>query len=153
VDALVNDYCRAGFGPAGDSVRRYFDRLEGLMNEAAARKTKAPAAFTPEALAGLRKELDQARKEAGDDPVIAKRLAFLELGLRWTAVEARAHALLADSNTGKGAAKQTLDERFALMREVFQKTPLALNVAYIGWGEDALWTRLGWERPAPAGKP
>lgn len=24
------------------------------------------------------------------------------------------------------------------MREAFQKTPLALNVAYISWGEDAL---------------
>ena len=49
----------------------------------------------------------------------------------------------------KKAARKVLDERFALMKEVFQKAPLALNVAYISWGEDALWARLGWERPGP----
>jgi hypothetical protein len=43
--------------------------------------------------------------------------------------------------------KKALDERFALMREVFEKAPLALNVAYIAWGEDAQWARLGWEPP------
>src|SRR3954468_23002737 len=62
VDALVDDYCRAGFGGAPGSVPRYFNRLETLMNEAAARKGKATAAFSPEALAGLRRELEQARK-------------------------------------------------------------------------------------------
>ena len=41
----------------------------------------------------------------------------------------------------------TPDERFALMKEVFQKTPLGLNVAYISWGEDGLWAKLGWKRP------
>jgi hypothetical protein len=147
VDALVDDYCRAGFGPSAKPVRRYFDGLEALMNEVAAKKTKTTAAFTPEVLAGLRKELDQARKEAGGDLVISKRIDFLDLGLRWTVVEAKAHAFLEDPKADKDAAKQTLDERFALMREVFQKTPLALNVAYISWGEGASWARLGWERP------
>jgi len=148
VDALVDDFCRAGFGPAAKPVRRYFDRLETLMNDTAAKKGKATAAFSPEALAGLRKELDQAHKEAGSDPMIAKRVAFLELGLRWTEIEARAHAFLADpEKADREAARKTLDERFALMREVFQKTPLALNVAYICWGEDGLWARLGWKRP------
>jgi hypothetical protein len=149
VDALVDEYCRAGFGQAAKPVRRYFDRLEALMNEVAAKKTKATAAFSAEAVAGLRKELDQARKEAGSDVLIAKRLAFLELGLRWTEIEGRAHALLAEPGKGeKEAARKILDERFALMREIFQKTPLALNVAYISWGEDALWAQPGRERPA-----
>lgn len=154
VDALVDDYCRAGFGPAASSVRRYFGRLESLMNEAAARKEKAVAAFSSEALARLRKELNQARQEAGSDATIAKRLAFLELGLHWTEIEARAHAMLFEpGKADKEAAKKILDERFGLMREVFQKTPLALNVAYISWGEDALWARLGWQRPRPIPKP
>src|SRR5262245_8196199 len=77
VDALIDDYCKAGFGPAAKSVRRYFDRLESLMNEVAAGKTKAAAAFGPEAVAALRKELDQARKDAADDELIKKRIAFL----------------------------------------------------------------------------
>lgn len=154
VNAIVDDYCQAGFGSASKSVRRYFDRLESLMNEVATKKTKATAAFSTEALAGLRKELEQARKESGDDATAAKRVAFLELGLRWTEIEARSHAFLTDSaKADKSAAKKTLDERFTLMREVFQKTPLAVNVAYVSWGEDALWAKLGWERPRQGQKP
>jgi hypothetical protein len=154
VSAVVDDYCRAGFGPAARSVRRYFDRLEALMNEAAARKGKAAAAFGPEAIAALRKELGQARKEAGGDAAIVKRVAFLELGLRWAEVEARAHSFLSDpAKADRKAAGKVLDERFVLMKEVFEKAPLAVNVTYLSWGEDALWTRLGWGRPGPGRKP
>jgi hypothetical protein len=149
VNAIVEDYCRAGFGPAARSVRRYFDGLEALLNEVATTKAKLTKVFHPKALERLRKELDQARRDAGDDPAIAKRIAFLELGLRWTEIEIRAQTFLDDSaKTNKDAVKKTLDERFALMRKSFRETPLALNVAYISWGEDALWSRLGWKRPA-----
>lgn len=144
VDALVDDYCQAGFGPAARSVRRYFDRLEAVMDEVATRKIKATTVFDAKALAGLRKELEKARRDAGSDPAIAKRVASLELGLRWTEIEVRAHAFLTDpGKADKQAVKKALDERFALMRQIFQEAPLALNVAYISWGEDALWSRLG----------
>jgi hypothetical protein len=146
VNALLDDYCQAGFGSAAKSIRRYFDGLEAQLNEAAVGKAKP---FDPKALGRLRKELEQARRDAGNDPAIAKRIAFLELGLRWTEIEARAHTLLAEpAKAEKAAVKETLDERFTLMRQIFREAPLALNVAYISWGEDALWSRLGWERPA-----
>jgi hypothetical protein len=149
VDVLIDDYCRAGFGPAAKSVRRYFDRLEALMDEAATKKAKPATVFHPKALSALRKDLEQARREAGSDPVIAKRVAFLEFGLRWTEIEVRAHAFLTDpAKVDRATVKRTLDARFALMRQGFREMPLALNVAYISWGEDALWARLGWERPA-----
>ncbi len=148
VDALVDDYCRAGFGPAAKSMRRYFDGLEALMDKAAAKKANPITVFQPKALDRLRKELEQARREAGKDSSVARRIAFLELGLRWTDIEARAHRFLAGpGKTDKQAVKKTLDERFALMRHVFREAPLALNAAYISWGEDALWSRLGWQRP------
>lgn len=148
VDALVDDYCRAGFGPAARSIRRYFDRLEAVMDEAAAKKLKATTVFDARALAGLRKELEQARRDAGSDPAITKRIAFLELGLRWTEIEVRAHRFLSDpGKADKEAVKKTLAERFSLMRRIFRESPLALNAAYISWGEDALWSRLGWKRP------
>lgn len=152
VDALIDDYCQAGFGPAAKSVRRYFDGLEALLNEAATKKEKPVSVLDPKALAGLGKELEQARQDVAGDAAAAQRVAFLELGLRWTAIEARAHAFLSDpAKADKAAAKKTLDDRYALMREIFQKTPLAVNVAYVSWGEDALWGRLGWARPG-AGK-
>jgi hypothetical protein len=119
------------------------------MDEAATKNAQPTTVFHPKALDRLRKELEQARRDAGSDPAVAKRIAFLQLGLRWTEIEARAHAFLANpAKADKEAVKKTLDERFALMRQVFQETPLALNVAYISWGEDALWSRLGWQRPA-----
>ncbi len=149
VNAIVDDYCQAGFGPAAKSIRRYFDGLEALMDEAAAKNEKPTTVFHTKALEKLRKELEQARRDAGSDPAIAKRIAFLELGLRWTEIEVRAHAFLADvAKADKEAAKKTLDDRFTLMRQIFRETPLALNVAYISWGEDALWSRLGWQPPA-----
>ena len=40
VDTLIDDYCRSGFGPAARSVRRYFDRLEALLDESAKQKAK-----------------------------------------------------------------------------------------------------------------
>jgi hypothetical protein len=149
VNAIVDDYCQAGFGPAAKSVRRYFDGLEALLDEAATKKATPTTVFSPRALDKLRKELGQARRDAGTDPAIANRLAFLELGLRWTEIESRAHTFL--NNLAKAdneAAKKMLDERFTLMRQMLREAPLALNVAYISWGEDALCSRLGWERPA-----
>jgi hypothetical protein len=110
--------------------------------------------FHPRALIGLRNELEQSRREAGSDPAIDKRIAFLELGLAWTEIEVRAHAFLTDPATAdKEAATKTLNERFALMRQVFRETPLAVNVAYVSWGEDALWARLGWKWPRPGKNP
>ncbi|HEY7330930.1 MAG TPA: DUF4838 domain-containing protein, partial [Gemmataceae bacterium] len=148
VSAIVDDYCQAGFGPAAKSVRRYFDGLEALLDEAASKKAKPITVFHPKALDKLRKELEQARRDAGSDPAIAKRIAFLELGLRWTEIEVRAHKFLTEpAKADKEAVKKTLDERFTLMRHIFRETPLALNVAYISWGEDALWSRVGWKRP------
>lgn len=148
VDAIVDDYCQAGFGPAAKAVRRYFDGLEALMDQAAIKKEKATSAFDVKALARLRKELEQARQEASGDATIAKRIDFLETGLRWTEIEVTAHAYLADpAKADKAAAKRILDERFAFMQRSFREKPLALNVAYISWGEDGLWSRLGWKRP------
>jgi hypothetical protein len=154
VDAIVDDYCQAGFGPAARAVRRYLGGLEALMDEAAIKKEKATSVFHAKALARLRRELEQARQDAGNDATIGKRVAFLEIGLRWAEIEVAAHALLADpAKVDKAAAKSLLDQRFGVMRQIFRETPLALNVAYISWGEDGLWSRLGWKRPDPRQKP
>ncbi len=150
VDAIIDDFCQAGFRSAAKSVRRYFDGLEALMDDAALKKEKATTVFNAQALAKLRKELQRARQEAGNDRAVAKRITFLETGLRWTEIEVAAHAFLADpAKADKAAAKKVLDERFAFMRQTFRESPLALNVAYISWGEDGLWSRLGWKRPTP----
>lgn len=161
IDALITDYCRAGFGPAERSVRAYFDQLEALtlkvaqgrddLDEAGeSRKIVNLAPFTPEAINALRDLLAAAKREAANDATIRQRIELLEVGLRWTDVESRVHALYTAHAKGqnvKAAAQKVLDERYALMREIFAQHHLAVNVASISWGEDGLWGRLGWKRP------
>ena len=121
VDALVEDYCRVGFGPAAKSIRRYFGGLEALLDETATKKEKVVSVFTAKALSGLRNELEQAAKDAQNDTLVSQRIEFLELGLRWTEIEVRAHGHLADvPKAEKQAAKRTLDERYDLMQEILR---------------------------------
>jgi hypothetical protein len=148
VDALIDDYCRSGFGPAAASVRRYFAQLEDWFDARARREESARPAFPPEMTRELRKLLARARREASEEPTVLARLDFLELGLRWTELESQALAFLVDpARADKAAAKKVLDERHALMRDLFQKSPFALEVAYIAYGEGGLWNPLGYRFP------
>jgi len=158
VDTIINDYCRAGFGPAAKTVRRYADKLEAITNVIAANRAALNAdmdaakieplsVFTPQVIAELRDLLRQAREQAAGDETVLKRLAFLELGLRWTETEARVHAFLQkDAKPDKTAARKACEERYALMRDIFANNFLAVNVAYVSWGEDGYIKRLGWKK-------
>lgn len=129
VDAIIDDYCRAGFGPAAEAVRGYFNALERARLDALEKKIPQVDVFRPEVLAELRKLLERARKDVGLDKDCGARLAFLELGFRWTEMEARAYA------TKGNPDRKFMDERFALMQEIFDTSPLAVNVALVLWGD------------------
>lgn len=137
VDAIIDDYCRAGFGPAAKSVRRYFDALIAAKEEGMARKVAQNYWITPQVVEKVRKHLEQARLDvSGKEGVYAERVAFLELGLRWTEVEARAFAVAADrSKVDPETAKKVFEDRLALMKEIFQKSPLAIDVGLVMWGD------------------
>lgn len=153
VDALVDDYCRAGFGPAAKTMRRYFDKQEALFTTAAAKHEDAQQAFSDEVLNDLQKLIEQATSETAKDPEAAKRVAFVGQGMKWTVLEAHAQRLLtATEKPAPALVKQVLDERYAFMREIFEKEPYALSVAYISWGEDAGWGKVGWSAPKGEGR-
>lgn len=141
--AIIDDYCRAGFGPAAGPVRRYFSRLEALTAEAAAKNHKHLEVFSPETIAELNDMLIDARGLAAGDVEIEHRIAFLKTGLDWTATDARAHALLSAPGVPAAAAerKKILDERRAAMRGIFENHFLAVNVASVSDAEDGLWKR------------
>ena len=80
-DAVLDDYCRSGFGPAAEEVKQYFLRLEKIADQAAAEKKPYLDVFTPEAAAELRKLLDRAEVKAGGDQTVRKRIEFLKIGL------------------------------------------------------------------------
>ena len=131
VDEIIDDYCRAGFGPGAKSVRRYFDMLENARNEAIEIKIEQNSAISLKLIPELKKCLEQARAEIGPEKEFAERLSFIELGLRWSEIQARAHA----SAKGSAELKIASEERFALMKEIFRKSPLAVNVGYVLWGD------------------
>lgn len=172
VNAIVDDYCRAGFGPAAKTMRGYFDRLEAITNEIALGQATRREKLTAEQLAEERKLevrfgadghpytavvldelgglLAKASAEAAGDDAAQRRIEFLGVAVRWMRVESRAHAMLAARDTaGKAAAKKLLDERRVLMREIFEQHHLALNVAMLSWCEDGAWKALGWKPPRP----
>ncbi len=85
VDAVVDDFCQAGFGPAAGALRRYFNRLEKMTTELAdsnryeGRKDTPEvlaACYTDELLAELRATLDEATRLAAGDPDITARIDF-----------------------------------------------------------------------------
>lgn len=98
VGALVDDYCRSGFGAAAPAVRHYFARLEELTTEVAKavpleesrtliwpwRLPQVQAIYSADALAGLADILAEAQRLArADSAEVQKRVQFLREGLRF----------------------------------------------------------------------
>jgi len=151
-DQIVADYCTAGFGPSAGPVREYFRQVEALTDRVAQEEGEALERYTPEQIDRLRKLLTAAQEQAAADEAVRRRIEFLRLGLEFTALQARAYALLrADPPPGKPAVRELLERRAAMMRDLFQHHHAAVNVASIVWGEGHPWSKLGWSWEA-AGK-
>jgi hypothetical protein len=151
VDALLDDYCRSGFGNTADPIRDYLLRLEQLTDQMAAGERGFTDPYTPEVIAELRALLEAADQAAGDE-VVRQRIAFLRCGLDFTEVQAEAYRLLAlvqdpAQPVDRAAAARLLDRKYLRMRDIFQKNPLAVNVAYLCWGEWDRFGALGWTGP------
>jgi Domain of unknown function (DUF4838) len=163
VDAVIDDYCRSGFGPAAGPIKRYFARIEQLTNETAAvtqeqRNGATPditEPYTPQVIAELRAFLDDADKAAASDADVRGRIALLRVGLDFTDLQAKIYRLLRRSAQSKlspaekAQARRLLDEKWLMMRRIFQQDQFAVNVSAICWGEWWRFKRLGWEGPSP----
>ena len=113
---MIEDYCRAGFGPAWREVKAYFDKLESLTSAAADAAAGggytnfgpfADAFYTEDKLRALQALLDEARRTARDDDKVQRRIAFppgppgLDEGLH-----ARLEALRRKGRQGRGQARR-----------------------------------------------
>lgn len=145
-DAIIDDYCRSGFGRAAEPVKQYFLRVQELTDQIAQRKLHVTEPFTPEVTAALRQLLDKAKQLAAGDEAILARVAFLRQGLEFTDLQARAYRLTTQQGPVERAqVKQLLEQRAQCMRTIFQENHLAVNVAYVVWGEGFPWRKLGWQ--------
>ncbi len=151
---ILEDYCRSGFGAGAESVRQYFLKAEALG------RTFEKA--TPEAMTGLKAELDAAAKAAAGDPAAGARIAFLRTGLDYSAATAQAARLRLAAQQGeafdRARAAAVLDRRHRMMREMFRTSFLAVNVSVVAGQDGVAWRELGWRGPgrtarddAPAG--
>jgi len=91
VDEIIDDYCIAGFGPASEIIRRYFDKLEDITTQIAAERKR----LTPQMLAKYYNEntlielngiLDEAKRFAGQNDCIKERIEFLRTGLEYVPI-------------------------------------------------------------------
>lgn len=88
-DVIINDFCKAGFGPAAGYVKAYLDKLEALTDAAAARNkslghsTDYADVVDEKAVAELNALLDKAALAAADAPEYLNRVKFLQEGLKY----------------------------------------------------------------------
>lgn len=149
-DAILDDYCRAGFGPAAPPVKEWFLRLEAITDRVAAGDGDKLAPYTAETCAGLHALLDRAEVLAAGDETVRRRAAFLRSAITFAEIQARTHAFAAAHRDQK-ASPETLDRfrsdmetKFRLMRRLYRDQPLALNPAMIAWGSEGLFRKHGW---------
>lgn len=184
VDDLVAEYCQAGFRPAAGEIRSYFKKVGDLTGTREAemysrlqagpdkvtlhvRPDTLTEFYTPKLMAELSGLLDAAAKKAGgpgaENENIRRRIEFLRVGLDWTDMQTRAYKMLIAWTKKQPvdlvAAAKLLEERRAMERKIFTDNPLAVNVAYINYGDRGWWDALqkaivaAGAAAAPADKP
>ena len=98
VDAIIAEYCQAGFGRAAPAVREYFalfEKVTGRIYHSTEHRTLASAAamwgryFGPEVVRNAKLLLYKARMME-EDPAVQKRLDFLQKGLDYTELAGQA---------------------------------------------------------------
>jgi len=157
VDALIDDYCRSGFGSGADAVREYFLRLEDITDTIAEEQLKLTLPFTPAVIDELRGYLDAAARATDGESGASDRVAFLRSGLEYTDAYVAAFRIIREheaSGGGRlpGETKQrirgALDNNWLVSRDVFENHHLAVNVATVAWGSWAYFGRYGWNGPS-----
>ncbi len=163
-DAIIEDFCRTGFGPAAAEIRAYYARIEQVGDQVAAQDLVAgvdgqyliqPDAFSPEVITELRGRLDAAQRLAqGQDAVLA-RIAFLRRGLDWSEAQADAYRLFKIKGDAPATpelrvrAAEVLTKKWILARQIFAEAPYAVNVGYVYWGGEWRFREFGFKYPEP----
>ncbi len=120
-DALIDDYCRAGWGPAAAEVRRYFDALARKTDEVygsnryhGRRESEVIASFYPDDfLAECNDCLGAAREKAAGDESVVARVDFLQTGVDFARVNRDfllARAAVRAGDRGRREALQQAEE-------------------------------------------
>jgi hypothetical protein len=158
VDALIDDYCRSGFGNGAEAIKRYFRRLEEITDTIAKEQLTITEPFTPEVIDELRGYLDAAADATEEESDAHKRVAFLRGGLEYTDAYVAVLRIIREHQASgakrlppetKRRIRETLDRNWLVSRDVFENQHLAVNVATVAWGSWNYFARFGWSDPSP----
>lgn len=153
VDAVIDDYCRAGFGKGAEPIKKYFQHIENLtygVNTEEAGDTGSTTLaqqYNANNIAILRAHLNEARQAIGNHETQLKRVDFLESSLNFAELQAQAFSLLQEVKAnGKAGKQEAIDslmmKRYALMKDTFHNQPLAIDISYLLWGSEGIFGPL-----------
>jgi Domain of unknown function (DUF4838) len=121
VDAIIDDYCRAAYGPGAEAMKEYYRRAEDLANRIAATgkpnrdldvriekaRNKLTDPYTDAELAKLNTCLDQAATAIGSsDAAAVERVRLVSTGLEYTKRTRDLLAAAAAVRAGKSTPEQ-----------------------------------------------
>lgn len=151
VNELVDDYCRSGFGLAAEDVSAYFSLIEQMTDQMALKKVGITDAYSSDRCKKLNSILDGASERAAERTDVLNRIEFLKIGLRFARLQSQVHGLRNKKVNGEvvdsDSFKKLLDERFHLMRTIFSRHHMAINVANLCWADWGYWGVVSWQRP------
>jgi hypothetical protein len=155
-DELLADYCRTGFGAGAESMRQYFLLVEtGVTPVVIANRGHFPK-IEPATIDKMREHLVTAAKATADDGPSRRRVDFMRAGFELTAISAEAHrlknAVAAGEAIDTAAAHAVLERRWQLMRAMFERQPLTVNVAVVAVHDRQLNEPLKWKGPTDAAR-
>ncbi len=141
-DAIIDDYCQAGFGPAAEHVRAYFDALEAVTNRIyedsaylGRRENLEVLAgyYDDETLGALHAHLDAARDAAAGDATILARIEFLRVAPTYAALNRDFILARHAVRSGDAEMRDEMEAAEAAREEFYQRVGLswALNSAYL----------------------
>lgn len=163
VDALVDDYCKAAFGEAADTIKKYFAAVEEATNLAAASVGKrvdevlrdeeivdprrmvlgmfltvAPSVYTTERLGKLQAILNQAKTET-KNPDEQKRIEFLEKGLEYARLQSALYQLVESGKVPSHESEVLMRERQKFFEQTFKDSFFAIGLVEIARREAGLY--------------
>ena len=177
IDALINDYCNAGFGAASPTIQKYFSTLEKLttqlaqnavdwedVSDAVANRSQyrqlrvLTDCFTDSNLDQLQGMLDQAKTQASSDKIILNRIKFLEQAIRYTRAESKPARLflkmISDKSAGADPANRKqlikdLQERKTIFQDIYDNHFYSQSLINSMYREwsNEMWQEFGWELP------
>ncbi len=129
-EAIIQDYCEHGFGPAADAIEAYWSLLGDKRKEIRENDLTWLEGFDDGFFQRARAHLDEAADAVSDEPRYARRVEFFAAGLEFLRLNTANRALMERLETANGDDAEALArawENWDRLVEIARQYPQALN--------------------------